>query len=148
MAKADVIEVEQLAGRGRLHVSFLRKSQDVFQPHRDDFGYAQQIIIQGVRMTSQELQKMIDEMCNDKPTEFRRILAIFLNMGAKRCPFCGEKAHLHYSSQRDFGHDGWATLGCHTADCRGNIPMVVPPSKDFEKEIARWNRRSKNSSSK
>jgi hypothetical protein len=96
-------------------------------------------------MTLQELQKMVDEICHDKPAGFRRVLAIFQHVGAKRCPFCGEKAELYYRRGREIGHDGWATLGCQTDDCRGNTPMGIPPVADFEKEMARWNRRANNS---
>jgi len=84
--------------------------------------------------------KMIDL----KNRDMADVLAIFQHVGAKRCPFCGEEAHLHFSPPREAGHDGWATLGCRTDDCRGNTPMGVPPVADFEKEMARLNRRANN----
>lgn len=97
-------------------------------------------------MTLAERLATLDRICADIPAAHRRVIAIFSHVGARPCPFCGAQAHSYYRAGREPGEDGWATLGCRTDGCRGNIPMAIPPVAKFEQEMARWNRRANHDS--
>jgi hypothetical protein len=98
------------------------------------------------------VHRLVEEHKAKYPPEVNRVVDIFRGRigsagPAKRCPFCGGLAVIIWGGKRDAStHHFWgaASVGCDVAGCRGAMPFGLPPLADFEKEMERWNRRTKN----